>query len=179
MTTPAIASQLRQLREERRVASPEPTPSEWLSAPEYRGSAAHPDWQQIVSAIDARIAGFEARLEQATAEFEASALARLQQSFGEAITQARERMKHYATACGESRLVGLEAELEHRLEPFLNRSQSAINDLERLLDTLRQDQAAWEARMGQRHQQDEARHFQGPVDLRLQRLSESLRRGGR
>jgi chromosome segregation ATPase len=166
-------------REERRSASPEPSQGEWFSAPEYAGSSANPDWQQIVSAIDTRIAGFEARLEQATAEFEAGALTRLQQSFGDAITQARERMKHYANACGESRLVGLEAELEHRLEPFLNRSQAAINDLEQLLETLRQEQTVWQARMAQWHQPDEARHLQDPIDLRLQRLSESLKREGR
>jgi hypothetical protein len=179
MTTPVIASQLRQSRDERRIAPPEPTPSEWRSVPGYTGTSANPDWRQIVSAIEARIAGVEVRVEQATSEFETGAQARLQKSFGEAIAQARERMKRYANACGESRLIGLESELERRLEPFLNRSQAAINDLERLLDTLRQEQAAWEARMVQRHQQDEARHLQDPGDLRLQRLAETLRQGDR
>jgi hypothetical protein len=179
MTTPAIALQSRQLREEWRVTPPEPTPSEWRSASGYTGTSVNPDWRQIVSAIEARIAGVEMRVEQATSGFETGAQARLQKSFGEAITQARERMKHYANACGESRLIGLEAELERRLEPVLTRSQAAINDLERLLDTLWQEQAAWEARMVQRHQQDEARHLQDPVDLRLQRLSETHRQGER
>lgn len=157
------------------AASPVPSPGEQRRTPVRQEPPGGPDrspqdWRQmILSAVDARIAGFEARVEQATAEFEAGALARLQQSFGEAITQARERMKHYANACGESRLVGLETELEHRLEPFLNRSQAAISDLERLLDALRQEQAAREARMVQRHQQDGVRHLQDPVDRRLQR----------
>ena len=176
MTPSAIAPQS---REERRTAPPEPSSSgEWPSAPEHAGISANPNWRQIVRAIEIRIAGIEARVEQATAEFETGAQTRLQQSFGEAITQARERMKHYANACGESRLVTLESELEQKIAPFLNRSQAAINDLERLLDTLRQEQAAWEARMVQEHQQDATRHIQDPVDLRLQRLSESLRRGG-
>jgi hypothetical protein len=173
MTPSAIAPQSR--REERRAASPELSPGEWLSASEHAESSANPDWRQIVSAIDARIAGFEARVEQAAAEFEAGALASLQQSFGEAIGQAQERIKRYSVACVESRLVGLEAEIEQKMAPFLTRSQTAISDLERLLESLRQEQAAWEAEMAQWHQQDRVQHLQDPVDLRLQRLSESLR----
>jgi deoxyribodipyrimidine photolyase len=110
-----------------------------------------------LSALNTRIAGLEARVERATTEFETGALARLHQSFKEVIKQAQERLKHYAEACGESRLVALEAELERHVAPFLNRSQAAINDLERLLETLRQEQTAWETRMAQRHQQDEER----------------------
>lgn len=176
MTTSAIA---RQCEEERSVAFPASRPGGQRPTTRRRTSASDPERPQMLRAIETRIAGLETRVEQATAEIETGALVQLQQSFGAAIKQAQERMKHYANACGESRLVVLEAELERRLEPFLNRSQAAINDLGRLLDALRQERAAWETRLAQRHQQDGARHSQDPVDLRLQRLSESLRREGR
>lgn len=137
------------------VAFPPSYPGEQPPATRRRTASSDPEQSQTLSAIEARITGLEARVEKATAEFEAGALAQLQQSFGEAIGQARERIKHYAVACGESRLVGLEAELEHRLEPFLNRSQTAISDLERLSEAIRQEKAAWETRMAQWQQYGE------------------------
>lgn len=119
------------------------------------GTSSNPERPQTLSVIETRIAGLEARVKKATTAFEAGALTQLQQSFGEVIGQARERIKRYAVACGESRLVDLEAELERRLEPFLNRSQTAFSDLERLSEALRQQQAAWETRMAQWQQYEE------------------------
>jgi hypothetical protein len=94
------------------------------------------DWQQRLAGIERQIASLEARIEEAMI-FEAEAQARLQMSFGKAIEQARERIKRYADVCGESRLLELDAEFEGRLIPLLRQSQTAIDDLERLMDSLR------------------------------------------
>jgi hypothetical protein len=131
------------------VVLPVAPPDERLPAPGRRTSSSEHERTQILNTIETRIAGLEARVEKATAEFEAGALAQLRQSFGDAIGQARERIKRYSVACGESRLVGLEAEIEQRMAPFLTRSQAATSDLERLLETLRQEHGAWEIQIAQ------------------------------
>lgn len=132
------------------IASFPPSPSERRQAPVHAGpprglDRSPQDWQQMLSAIDERIAGLEARVEKASAELETGALARLQQSFGETVRQACEQIKRYAVACRESRLAELEAELEHKLEPFLSRSQMTISDLERLLESIARQQQSLRA----------------------------------
>lgn len=129
---------------------PHPETRPWPSA--FEGSNAGLDqfqqeWLRRLSAVETRVAGLEApvgyivaEVEAAALEVEAAALARLQQSFGETIRQACEGMKRYAAACKESRLVELEAEIEHKLEPFLIRSQTTIRDLEQRLASLTRQQ---------------------------------------
>lgn len=126
--------------------APHPGTHSWPSASE--GFHIVPDqfeqeWLQRLSIVETRVADVEslvaniaAEVEAAALEVEAAALARLQQSFGETIRHACEGMKRYAMACKESRLVELEAEIEHKLEPFLSRSQMTINDLEQLLASI-------------------------------------------
>ncbi len=129
------------------LSLPASLPDKRLPATGRRTSASEHERTQVLDIIESRIAGLEARVVNAKAEFEAGALAQLRQSFSEVLGQSRERIKRYSVACGESRLVSLEAELEQKIAPFLHRSQTAISDLEQLLESLRQEHDAWDKRM--------------------------------
>jgi hypothetical protein len=162
------------------IASSSPAQSERCREPVHAGlphglTRPPQDWQQMLSAIDERIADLEARVEKATAELETGALTRLQQSFAEGIRQAGERIDRDVAAFQESHLVGLEAELEQRSARILNRSQAAIYEMAQRLESLRQEHEAWESRMAQRRHQEEV-HRPDAADLQHQRLSESFRR---
>jgi len=137
------------------VSHPETRPWSSVSEGSHTGlDQFQQEWLQRLSALETRITRVEALVGNAAAEFEAATLTRLHQALGETIRQACERIKRYAVACKESRLIELEAEIERKMEPIINRSQMTISDLEQLLASIIRQQQDLRAHTSQARMHD-------------------------